>query len=70
MSKYTYNPLHDVKMQRALSDGSSSLNNLTLKGNWDADTNTPELLDVNGSIGDWYIVSVAGTTPLTTPQGV
>ena len=50
--------------------GSTSGDVLTLKGNWDANTNTPELLDANGAEGDLYIVSVAGSTPLTTSTGV
>ena len=34
------------------------------KGNWDASTNTPTLNSGVGNPGDWYIVSVAGSTNL------
>ena len=34
---------------------------MTLKGLWDASTNTPTLADGTGSQGDFYIVSVGGT---------
>lgn len=39
---------------------------LVFKGNWNADTNTPALADsgVGGVEGDYYIVSVAGTTTI------
>ena len=34
------------------------------KGNWNADTNTPQLVDGTGNLGDLYIVSVAGRRDL------
>ena len=34
---------------------------LELKGEWDASTNTPELVDGTGTNGDFYVVTVAGT---------
>ena len=34
------------------------------KGTWDADTNTPTLTSGIGTQGDYYVVSVAGTTTL------
>ena len=37
---------------------------LDFKGTWDADTNTPTLTSGTGSQGDFYIVSVAGSTNL------
>ena len=37
---------------------------LEYKGSWDASTNTPTLADGTGTIGDMYIVSVAGTQDL------
>jgi hypothetical protein len=37
---------------------------MDFKGNWDADTNTPTLVDGTGDAGDVYLVSVAGTQDL------
>ena len=34
------------------------------KGNWNANTNTPQLVDGTGNLGDLYIVSVAGIRDL------
>lgn len=34
---------------------------VTAEGNWDADTNTPELVDGTGDLGQFYVVFVAGT---------
>lgn len=36
------------------------------KGNWNAATNTPPLSDGSGDAGEFYIVTVAGTTELDT----
>jgi len=36
----------------------------TLEGNWNANTNTPSLADGVGNLGEFYIVSVAGTQDL------
>jgi hypothetical protein len=40
------------------------LTSLTYKGTWNASTNTPTLASSVGAKGDYYIVSVAGTTNL------
>ena len=37
---------------------------VTYKGTWDASTNTPTLVSSTGTQGDYYVVSVAGTTNL------
>lgn len=37
---------------------------LNFKGNWDANTNSPTLTSGVGTTGDWYNVSVAGSTNL------
>ena len=37
---------------------------LTYKGTWDADTNDPTLVSEEGTLGGYYIVSVAGITTL------
>lgn len=34
---------------------------LELKGTWDASTNTPSLVDGTGTLGDFYMVTVAGS---------
>jgi hypothetical protein len=46
--------------------GGSGGGGLTYKGSWDADTNTPTLGDggAGGDSGEYYIVSVAGSTSL------
>jgi hypothetical protein len=41
-----------------------ALNVLTYEGTWDASTNTPTLASGVGEPGDYYIVSVAGSTDL------
>ena len=46
----------------AASNGTSG--GVTYKGTWDADTNTPTLVDGTGTQGDYYVVSVAGSTDL------
>lgn len=38
-----------------------NVSGLNYKGVWDASTNTPELLDGTGTVGDFYKASVAGT---------
>jgi len=37
---------------------------LSIKGYWNAETNTPTLVDGTGTTGDVYIVSVGGTQNL------
>ncbi len=44
--------------------GAISMGMLNLKGNWDADTNTPALASGVGTEGDVYRVNVAGSTNL------
>ncbi|WWO60327.1 hypothetical protein [Xanthomonas phage SB4] len=38
-----------------------NVSGMNFKGAWNASTNTPELLDGEGEVGDFYKVSVAGT---------
>jgi hypothetical protein len=45
-------------------NNSASFNGLTLKGTWDANANVPFLQSGVGVPGEYYIVSVAGTTNL------
>ena len=40
------------------------LDSIEYKGTWNAETNTPALADGTGTLGDMYIVSVAGTQNL------
>lgn len=40
---------------------------INFKGNYDASTNTPALVNGTGNVGDWYYVSVGGTN---NPTGV
>lgn len=40
------------------------LSSLTYKGTWNASTNTPTLTSSVGTLGDYYVVNVAGTTNL------
>ncbi|CAB4157294.1 Collagen triple helix repeat [uncultured Caudovirales phage] len=44
--------------------GGGGTSGLTYKGTWNASTNTPTLIASSGTNGDYYIVSVAGTTDL------
>ena len=46
------------------NSGGSGTSGLTYKGTWNASTNTPTLITSSGTNGDYYIVSVAGTTDL------
>lgn len=46
------------------SGGGGGTSGLTYKGTWNASTNTPTLITSSGTNGDYYIVSVAGTTDL------
>lgn len=47
-----------------LREDVDAFGNGSFRGVWDADTNTPTLASSVGSPGDFYIVSVAGTTTL------
>lgn len=46
----------------------SDLGGLTYAGNWNANTNSPDLLS-GGSLGEYYIVTTAGTTDLAGGAG-
>lgn len=67
----------DAQLGRGLANGVASLDSngripyeqlpeeaLTFKGYWDADTNSPTLVDGTGTSGDFYFVSIAGTQDL------
>lgn len=51
-------------MLKTVSSVINALGALNYKGTWDAATNTPTLASGVGSKGDYYVVSVAGTTNL------
>jgi hypothetical protein len=51
-------------MSFAKKYASSKLGVLDYKGTWDANSNTPQLVDSVGDKGDYYVVSVAGNTNL------
>jgi len=51
-------------MLKTVSSVANALGALNYKGTWDADTNTPTLASGVGTQGDYYVVSVAGTTDL------
>jgi hypothetical protein len=49
---------------KTVSSVGNSLGALNYKGSWNASTNTPTLTSGVGTKGDYYVVSVAGTTNL------
>jgi len=51
-------------MLKTVSSVANALGALNYKGTWDAATNTPTLASGVGTQGDYYVVSVAGTTDL------
>lgn len=51
-------------MLKAVSSITNAIGALNYKGTWDASTNTPTLASGAGTKGDYYVVSVAGTTTL------
>lgn len=51
-------------MLKAVSSISNAIGALNYKGTWNATTNTPALASGVGTKGDYYVVSVAGTTTL------
>lgn len=51
-------------MLKSVSSVSNSIGALNYKGTWNASTNTPTLAPGAGTKGDYYVVSVAGTTAL------
>ena len=51
-------------MLKTVSTLGNAIGALNYKGSWDASTNTPTLTSSVGTKGDYYVVSVAGTTNL------
>ena len=51
-------------MLKAVSSITNAIGALNYKGTWDASTNTPTLVSATGTKGDYYVVSVAGTTTI------
>jgi hypothetical protein len=51
-------------MLKTVSSFQNAIGALVYKGTWDASTNTPTLTSGVGNKGDYYVVSVAGTTNL------
>lgn len=51
-------------MLKAVSSITNAIGALNYKGTWNASTNTPTLASGAGTKGDYYVVSVAGTTSL------
>lgn len=51
-------------MLKTVSSITNALGALNYKGTWNASTNTPVLASGAGTKGDYYVVSVAGTTTL------
>ena len=51
-------------MLKTITSFVDSLGSLTYKGLWNAATNTPTLASGVGTTGDYYVVSVPGTTTL------
>jgi len=59
-------------MLKTVSSITNAIGSLNYKGTWDASTNNPTLVSSVGTQGDYYVVSVAGSTNLngTTLWGV
>jgi len=51
-------------MLKTVSSITNAIGALNYKGTWNASTNTPTLVSSVGTKGDYYVVSVAGTTNL------
>ena len=51
-------------MLKTASSVINAIGALNYSGTWDASTNTPTLVSSVGTKGDYYVVSVAGTTDL------
>ncbi len=51
-------------MLKTVSSVTNAIGALNYKGTWNASTNTPALASGAGTKGDYYVVSVAGTTTL------
>jgi len=54
----------DLSVDGTLTIGGSVITGLNLQGNWDAATNTPDLTVLTPPAGQFWIVSVAGSTNL------
>jgi hypothetical protein len=48
----------------------STPGSVNYKGTWDASSNNPDISASSPELGDYYVVSVAGNTPLNTPPNV
>jgi len=51
-------------MLKTVSSFVNAIGALNYKGTWDASTNNPTLVSSVGTKGDYYVVSVAGSTNL------
>lgn len=51
-------------MLKTVSSIVNAIGALNYKGTWNADTNTPTLASGVGTKGDYYVVSIAGSTDL------
>jgi len=51
-------------MLKTVSSIANAIGALNYKGTWNASTNTPTLTSGSGTKGDYYVVSVAGSTAL------
>jgi hypothetical protein len=51
-------------MLKTITSTANTVGSLEYKGLWNAATNTPTLVSSVGTQGDYYVVSVAGTTNL------
>jgi hypothetical protein len=51
-------------MLKTVSSITNAIGALNYKGTWNASTNTPTLASGVGTKGDYYVVSVAGSTTL------
>jgi hypothetical protein len=49
-------------MLKTITSTANTVGSLEYKGLWNAATNTPTLVSSVGTQGDYYVVSVAGTT--------
>lgn len=51
-------------MLKTVSSITNAIGALNYKGTWNASTNTPTIVSSTGTKGDYYVVSVAGTTTI------
>jgi hypothetical protein len=54
----------DLSLAGSLIINGETITGLDFEGSWDADTNTPTIVSGTGVTGQFYIVSVAGTTTI------